>query len=84
MGMGKSLSEKLLKEGCRVVLVDINAVKLKKTQAELSKIGKCTHYICDISDRKKVYQLAQKVEKEFGHVDILVDRKSVVWGKSVC
>ncbi len=83
MGMGKSLSEKLLKEGCRVVLVDINAVKLKKTQAGLSKIGKCTHYICDISDRKKVYQLAQKVEKEFGHVDILVNNAGIVNAKEL-
>jgi all-trans-retinol dehydrogenase (NAD+) len=78
MGMGKSLSEKLLQEGCRVVLVDVNAKELEKTQAELSKIGKCKQYICDISDRKEVYQLAKKVEKEFGPVDILVNNAGIV------
>lgn len=66
MGMGKSLSEDLLKEGCRVVLVDVNQTELANTRKELSKIGKCADYICDISDRPAVYQLAKQVEKEFG------------------
>ena len=78
MGMGRSLSEDLLREGCRVVLVDVNEAELSKTQKELSKIGKCASYICDISDRKAVYQLAQQVEKEFGQVDILVNNAGIV------
>lgn len=78
MGMGKSLSEKMLREGCRAVLVDVNVKELEKTHAELSKIGKCTQYICDIADRKEVYQLAKKVEKEFGPVDILVNNAGIV------
>jgi len=66
MGMGRSLSENLLKEGCRVVLVDVNQTELASTRKELSKIGKCADYICDISDRQAVYQLAKQVKKEFG------------------
>lgn len=78
MGMGRSLSEDLLQEGCRVVLVDVNEPELVKTKKELSKLGQCAHYICDISDRKEVYQLAGKVAMEFGDVDILVNNAGIV------
>jgi len=78
MGMGRSLSMDLLKEGCRVVLVDVNQTELASTRKELSKIGKCADYICDISDRQAVYQLAKQVEKEFGPVDILVNNAGIV------
>ncbi len=33
MGMGRSLSEDLLREGCSVILVDVNEQELLKTQA---------------------------------------------------
>lgn len=78
MGMGRSLSEDLLREGCRVVLVDVNRDELEKTKKELSKIGPCASYICDISDRKAVYQLALQVKKEVGPVDILVNNAGIV------
>jgi len=78
MGMGRSLSEDLLKEGCRVVLVDVNQTELANTRKEFSKIGKCADYICDISDRQAVYRLAKQVEKEFGPVHILVNNAGIV------
>ncbi len=78
MGMGRSLSEDLLREGCSVILVDVNEAELSKTKKELAKIGKCSHYVCDISDRKAVYELADKVEKEVGPVDILVNNAGIV------
>jgi len=78
MGMGRSLSEDLLREGCSVILVDVNQQELSKTLADLLKIGKCASYICDISDRKAVYQLASQVEKKFGQVDILVNNAGIV------
>lgn len=47
-------------------MVDVNQTELASTRKELSKIGKCADYICDISDRQAVYQLAKQVKKEFG------------------
>jgi all-trans-retinol dehydrogenase (NAD+) len=78
MGMGKDLSEKLLHEGCRVAIVDVNEKALSKTERELKKLGVCAKFVCDISDRKAVYQLAKKVEKELGEVDILVNNAGIV------
>ena len=55
MGMGRSLSEDLLREGCSVILVDVNQQELLKTQQALSTMGNCAQFVCDTSDRKAVY-----------------------------
>ncbi len=78
MGMGRDLSEKLLAEGCRVALVDVNVKELARTCKELSAKGTCRQYVCDISSRKAVYQLAKRIEKDFGTVDILINNAGIV------
>jgi NAD(P)-dependent dehydrogenase (short-subunit alcohol dehydrogenase family) len=52
MGMGKSLSARLMAEGCSVAMVDINADILDEAVAQLSQNGVCRPYLCDISDRR--------------------------------
>ncbi len=78
MGMGKSLSALLLTEGCRVALVDINKANLESTKTELSKIGECQSYVCDISSRDEVFKLAAKIEKDMGPVSILINNAGIV------
>lgn len=83
LGMGKDLSERLINEGCSVALVDVNANELAKTYKELEKKGRCAQYICDVSDRKAVYQLAEKVSKEMGIVEILINNAGIVRAKEL-
>lgn len=83
MGMGKSLSEQLLQEGCTVALVDINKQVLGETAKSLSRLGKCKDYLCDISDREAVYGLAKQVEKDLGPVSILVNNAGIVKAKAL-
>lgn len=78
LGMGKSLAGLFLREGSRVVIVDIRQGELEKAKDELASLGEIVAYKCDISDRKAVYELAGKVEKEFGVIDILVNNAGVV------
>ena len=40
--------------------------------------GKRLSYVCDISDREKVYDLAGRVAREFGAIDILVNNAGIV------
>ena len=83
MGMGKCISELLLKEGCRVALVDINRDILKKTEGELSPDGVCESYVCDISEPAEVSNLAIKIEKSMGTVSILVNNAGIVVAKGL-
>ncbi len=83
MGMGKDLSAKLMREGCRVALVDVNTTELARTEGELSRTGECRAYTCDVSDRKAVYSLAKKIAKDMGPADILVNNAGIVRAKEL-
>jgi short-subunit dehydrogenase len=83
MGMGKSLAASLLREGCTVALVDLNKEALNETAAELNKLGPCSAFVCDIADRKAVYELAGKIDKALGKVAILVNNAGIVRAGSV-
>lgn len=78
MGMGKSLADMLLDEGCILALVDVNNKELEKTVGELSKKGTCKTYVCDISNRKSVYALADSVKKDLGPVSLLVNNAGIM------
>ena len=79
MGIGKGLSKLLLKEGCKLALVDINKKMLEETTSELSKLGECRSYICDITDRAKVYETAKAIKKELGTVSLLINNAGIVY-----
>jgi all-trans-retinol dehydrogenase (NAD+) len=76
--MGKSLARLLLQEGCRVAIVDISEADLDEALRDLSPHGEISSFLCDISDRNKVYALAEKVRVEFGTIDILVNNAGIV------
>jgi all-trans-retinol dehydrogenase (NAD+) len=78
MGMGKSVSRRLLEAGCAVALVDVNAEALASTSEQLSRFGSCRPYVCDIADRTAVYALAETIKADMGSVSILVNNAGIV------
>ncbi len=78
LGMGRSLARLLLQEGCRVAVADIREADLSEAEKDLSRYGEAVSYLCDISDREKVYDLAERVQRGFGTIDILVNNAGVV------
>jgi len=78
MGMGRDLSEKLLREGCSVALVDVKPESLQAAEEELRRIGPCRGYVCDISDRAAVYELAEKIGADMEPPAILVNNAGIV------
>lgn len=77
-GMGRSLAELLLSEGCKVALVDLDQATLAVTQKELSAKGTCSEFVCDITDEAAVNKLAKDVEAALGPVSILVNNAGIV------
>jgi len=78
MGMGRSLAELFLEEGAAVAIVDVRADELERTREELASRGRIAAYMCDVSDREKIAQMAETVEREFGPIDILVNVAGIV------
>ncbi len=80
--MGRLVAHKVAARGSHVVIWDIAAESLANTARELYGVGyKVTTYHCDVSDRDMVYGLAEKVKKDVGKVDILINNAGVVCGR---
>ncbi len=81
MGIGRGLARHFLKDGARLVLVDINRGELERAAAEMRKDGGEVHtYLCDVSRRDNVYSMAGRVKKDVGPVDVLVNNAGVLFG----
>jgi len=83
-GIGRLMALRLAKEGCIIVLLDINEAAVKKVEEEILATGtKCKAYICDVSKYEDIYKVAAEVEAEFGRVDILINNAGIVGGKKL-
>ncbi|RWS00553.1 epidermal retinol dehydrogenase 2-like protein, partial [Dinothrombium tinctorium] len=73
-GIGRQLAIKFAKEGCRIVLWDIDQKGLDETCKQIESLNKsCWKYVCDLTNRNEVYTTAKKVKDEIGTVTILVN-----------
>ncbi|MGB9596982.1 MAG: SDR family NAD(P)-dependent oxidoreductase [Candidatus Poribacteria bacterium] len=73
-GIGRKIAEALLSQGAYVALVDILSEQLEKTSKELSQFSeKILPIVCDITQPDQVDKMAEKVNNEFGSIDILIN-----------
>lgn len=78
VGIGRAVAIKLARCGASVVLTDINADTLAKTEKEIKEItDNVLAYECDASDEKRVYEIISDVEKKLGGTDILVNNAAL-------
>jgi len=80
MGIGYATCARLLKEGSNVAIWDMNENALSQAKTELEKLGggKVFTYQCDVTDKKRVAELAILTEKDLGQVDILINNAGYV------
>ena len=82
MGMGAIMGERLGKLGAKIVLWDINEKVLSETVQKLKEGGVQTWgYTCDVSDRKTIYEVAERVKSEVGQVSMLINNAGIMCGK---
>jgi short-subunit dehydrogenase len=79
-GIGRALAYWLSKEKALLALADIDVTGLQTTQRMIkaeSRQSQSELYPLDISNREQVYEFAQKVIKDFGQVDIVINNAGV-------
>lgn len=77
-GIGYAVAERLLRDGARVVVADIND-KVGISAAEvLSEYGSVDYVHCDVGDRLDVNNLVASTLEEFGDIDILVNNAGII------
>ncbi len=79
MGMGKLEALNFAREGCRVVITDVNEARLAETLEEFNRNGyEAYSYVLDVSDREACLKIAEEIRRGVGPVDIMVNNAGVV------
>lgn len=79
-GLGKEMALVLAKEGCDIIINDIEAMKeeANKTVSEIKKLGVRSEFVpADVSDFESCKKMAEWVKAKFGKVDILVNNAGI-------
>jgi 3-oxoacyl-[acyl-carrier protein] reductase len=77
-GIGKSIAERLAREGVRIILTASSKERLEKAEREIADSGGTVASIaCDLSDRKSVVRLASEAGEVYGGLDILINNAGI-------
>jgi 2-deoxy-D-gluconate 3-dehydrogenase len=77
-GIGKISAIQLAQNGAELILLGRNEKKLAETSSEISKsVEKCKWYSVDVTETKEISNSVQKIRKECGEIDILVNSAGV-------
>ena len=77
-GIGRSCVDALLEAGSRVVIADLSSLRLKSVQDELRESGRQVEIVeMDVTDSVAVEEVADRLTKRLGNVDILVNSAGI-------
>ncbi|HOO46468.1 MAG TPA: SDR family NAD(P)-dependent oxidoreductase [Deltaproteobacteria bacterium] len=77
-GIGRALAIELAKEGCTILLADINEAGLMETAELVMRSGGIGEiFLCDVSKLDDVMKMAEHCFEEWGRVDILINNAGV-------
>lgn len=72
-GIGAATAQKLVQDGCRVIIVGRRASVLRQTATSIG----AEPYACDITDATQLVGLRQHLQNRFGTLDVLVNAAGV-------
>jgi all-trans-retinol dehydrogenase (NAD+) len=84
-GIGRLMGLRLAKDGCNVIIWDINLEGAQKVAEEIKTLYgvKSGAYKVDVSAREVVYSVATQTLNDWNRVDILINNAGIVEGKKL-
>ncbi len=83
-GLGAAICKTMAEDGAKVIATDINDEKLGKTMKEIADAGgDIKSYPMNVADEKNVEEVINKIIKEYGHIDAVINNAGVDHTKSV-
>src|SRR4051794_22488277 len=76
-GIGKGIAKRLLQEGGKVLICDINAELLTETVRELSEFGEIDGSVTNVGKRDQVQAMIDWVVAKWGKLDVLVNNAGI-------
>lgn len=81
-GIGRAISEKLAEEGFDIIVVARDKRAISTQVKRVETIGtKAWGFICDVSDKAQIKDLAKDVENQAGVPDVIVNNAGVARNK---
>lgn len=79
-GLGNAISVRLAKEGCKVVIADINQEGIRETENQIHNLfgSETMGIITDVSKDADVEHLVNETVKQFGRIDIMVSNAGIL------
>jgi len=79
-GLGNAISVRLAKEGCKVVIADINQEGIRETENQIHELfgSETMGIITDVSKDADVEHLINQTVKQFGRLDIMVSNAGIL------
>lgn len=75
---GLGIARRFASEGAAVAILDIKADKVHESAAQLKGQGaRVVSFACDVSDKAQVFDCFDKIVKELGVVDVLVNNAGI-------
>lgn len=81
-GIGRLLALELATRGAVPVIWDLDETRVGETVAELDRVsgGRAHGYVCDVRDADAVAAIAERVRREVGDPEVLVNNAGIVSG----
>ena len=76
-GIGKGIARRLLHEGARVWICDVDGEELARTLAEFSALGPIAGNPADVAEREQVERTVAAAAERWGGLDVLVNNAGV-------
>lgn len=78
-GMGKEMALQYAKLGATILCWDVNEQTNNQTVKEIKNNGgKAFGYVCNVTKREELIELAQKVRKEHGFIHVVVNNAGIM------
>ena len=84
-GLGEAICHRMAKEGCHVVVADLNEEKANQTAADITASTDCRAIAVkvDVSDETQVESMVNRCVKEFGRLDIMVANAGILIAEEI-
>lgn len=76
-GLGKHLTNLLIKEGANVAAVDINSDNLKKLEEEINS-NKLKTYVVDMGNDESIKKFRIEYKEDYSDVDIIINNAGII------
>ncbi|MFD1173092.1 SDR family NAD(P)-dependent oxidoreductase [Oceanobacillus picturae] len=76
-GIGKKTAETFLKEGAKVLLVDMNQEALDEVKSDLDQFGEVATVKANVTNEEEVKGYVNKAKEQFGSIDIFFNNAGI-------